>query len=295
MYDTVLIPTDGSEHAVRAAEHGLHVARQFDATVHVVNVIDVQSEGGLFSAGGVDEEFIDRLEAKGMKKIRDIDGLPLDDDRVHAEVIRGKPSKAILDYAGEHDADLLFMGTHGRAGLDRYVTGSVTERVVRLSDAPVFTVRATDRAVADDYDRILIPTDGSDCALRAADHGIAFAEAYDATVHTLNVVDIRSVAASSDITPPTAMVKRLQERGREATDEIAARAREAGLDAVTAVREDAPANGVLEYADEQDVDLTTMGTHGRSGLDRLLLGSTTAKVIRKSPAPVLSVRERDGE
>nr|WP_255473506.1 universal stress protein [Halogeometricum sp. CBA1124] len=73
MYDTILIPTDGSEHAIRAAEHGRYLARLFDATVHVVNVADVQAAAGVFGAGGVDEEFMSRLDAKGEEAIEAVE------------------------------------------------------------------------------------------------------------------------------------------------------------------------------------------------------------------------------
>jgi nucleotide-binding universal stress UspA family protein len=291
MYDTLLVPTDGSEHAERAAEHALSVARAFDATVHLINVVDVQSEGGLFSAGGVDEEFLERLKDQARETIADLEAPAEPGDDVRTAVVEGRPSEGILDYAAENDADLVFMGTHGRTGLDRYVTGSVTERVVRQSNVPVFTVRATERsAVGDGYDRVLIPTDGSDCAAAAVNHGIAIAKKYDATVHAVNVVNVRTVTASDEIPPHTELLERLEERGEDATEAVAERAREAGLDASTAVLDGVPARGLREYAEENDVDLITMGTHGRRGLDRYLIGSTTTKVVRTAEMPVLSVR-----
>lgn len=293
MYDTILVPTDGSEHAERAAEHALSVARAFDATVHLINVVDVQSEGGLFNAGGVDKEFIERLEHRARETIADLETLAEPDD-VRTAVVRGKPSEGILDYADENDADLVFMGTHGRTGLNRYVTGSVTERVVRQSDVPVFTVRATERSiVGDGYDRILIPTDGSDCAATAVDHGVAIAEKYDATVHAVNVMDVRAMSGTADVPVQDSLIERFEEQGEDATEAVAERAREAGLDAVTAVRKGTPAVSLLDYADENDIDLITMGTHGRRGLDRYFLGSTTTKVVRTAEMPVLSVRSSE--
>ncbi|WP_435179553.1 universal stress protein [Halorussus sp. AFM4] len=294
MYDTLLVPTDGSEHAERAAEHALTLARAFDATVHLINVVDVQEAGGLFSAGGVDEEFIGRLEDRARETIADLEALAEPGDDVRTAVVRNRPSKGILAYAEECGADLVFMGTHGRTGFDRYATGSVTERVVRLSDVPVFTVRATERSVVDDgYDDVLIPTDGSDCAELAIDHGIAIADQFDATVHAVYVVDVRTVATAVDAPVDTGLLERLEERGRDATEAVAEGAREAGLDAATAVREGVPARGLLDYADEADVDLVAMGTHGRTGFDRYFIGSTAAKVVRTSEVPVLSVRAAD--
>ncbi|NHN58195.1 MULTISPECIES: universal stress protein [Halorussus] len=294
MYDTLLVPTDGSEHAERAAEHALTLARAFDATVHLINVVDVQDAGGLFSAGGVDEAFVGRLEDEARDIIADLEALAEPGDDVQTAVVRNRPSKGILAYADEHDVDLVFMGTHGRTGVNRYVMGSVAERIVRLSEVPVFTVRATERSVLDDgYDDVMIPTDGSDCAELAVDHGIAVAEKFDATVHAVYVVDIRAAATASDAPGETGLLSRLEEQGREATDAIAERAREAGLDATTAVGEGVPASGLVDYVDEEGVDLVAMGTHGRTGFDRYFMGSTAAKVVRTSEVPVLSVRAAD--
>jgi nucleotide-binding universal stress UspA family protein len=298
MYDTLVVPTDGSDHAERAAEHALSVARLFDATVHLINVVNVQDAGGLFSAGGVDEEFIGRLEDEARETISEVETLAESDDDVRTAVVRGKPSDGILDYADENDADLVFMGTHGRTGLNRYVTGSVTERVVRLADVPVFTVRATERSViGDGYDDILIPTDGSACASAAIDHGLAIAEQYDATVHAVSVVNIEALMSSDEVPGRSQILDHLEEQAEKATEAVAERAREAGLDATTAVRNGIPARSLIDYADETDIDLVAMGTHGRTGFERYFLGSTTAKVVRTADMPVLSVRssEDDGE
>ncbi|HMB50620.1 MAG TPA: universal stress protein, partial [Natronoarchaeum rubrum] len=93
MYDTVLVPTDGSEHAERAAEHAFDLARRFDAEVHLVNVVDVQSEGGLFSAGGVDEAFIGQLEDDARETISEVEKLADSGDDVRTAVVRGKPAE----------------------------------------------------------------------------------------------------------------------------------------------------------------------------------------------------------
>jgi len=296
MYDTLLVPTDGSEHAERAAEHALMLARTLDATVHLVNVVDVQDAGGLFSAGGVDEEFVGRLEDRGRETIADVEALAGPSDDVHTAVVRGKPAEGILDYADENDVDLIAMGTHGRTGVNRFVTGSVAERVVRLSDVPVFTVRATDRSVVGDgYENVLIPTDGSDCAAAAVDHGVAVAERFDATVHAVSVVDVRAAAGTSETPANGSVLSTLEDQARDAAESVAERVREAGLDAETGVRKAVPAHGLLDYADENDVDLIAMGTHGRTGFDRYFLGSTTAKVVRAAEMPVLSVRSPDAD
>lgn len=288
MYDRILIPTDGSEGAVRAAEHALALAQAFDAAVRVIGVADVQRAAGPFDAGGVDDRFVEKLKADASESITAIEAIT--DERVETAVLEGDPAATIVEDAGAFDADLIVMGTHGRTGVRRYVVGSVTERVVRLADAPVLTARAgIESGPAGDCDDVLIPTDGSEYAGVAVDHGIAIAERFDACVHAVSIVDVGDLAARVEYTPPTDALERIREQRTDATAAIADRAREAGLDARTDVREGFPASDLLEYADEAGIDLLAMGTHGRTGLNRFLLGSTTERVIRHADAPVLAV------
>jgi nucleotide-binding universal stress UspA family protein len=289
MYDAILIPTDGSEHAELAAQHGVGLAEHFDATVHVVGVVDVSAAAGPFNAGGVDDAFVDRLEERTESTIATVEDLTDSEASVETAVLRGEPGEAIVDYIDEAGIDMVAMGTRGRRGLRRFVTGSVTEHVVRRAHVPVVTVRKTDAEPVTDYEQVLITTDGSSPAETAVDHAIAVADAYGATLHVLSVVDISVIAGGPTAAPPVDLLDELQEQGTNATDRVAERAREAGVDVVTEVREGFPGPGLLDYADEAEIDLIAMGTHGRTGVDRLLLGSTTERTIRRAKVPVMSV------
>ncbi|WP_121823078.1 universal stress protein [Halostella salina] len=294
MYDTILIPTDGSDHAAATAGHAQALARRFNATVHVISAVDLVTAGGMFNAGGVDSEFVDRLEADAAETVESVEALVTGETAVETAVVRGSPAEAILDYADDHDADLIAMGTHGRTGVDRYVAGSVTERVVRLADVPVLTAKPVeDDGGEGQYDDILVPTDGSDHAAAAAEHAVGIAQAMDARVHALNVVDFSRVAASPNLRPPAELTERLEAEGEKATEAVAERAREAGVDAVTAVVEGSPSRDVLAYAEDHGIDLIAMGTAGRTGLKRVLLGSTAERTLRHAEVPVLTVTHGD--
>lgn len=143
------------------------------------------------------------------------------------------------------------------------------------------------------YDRILVPTDGSETAEQAFEHALDLAKTYDAELHVINVVDISSLAGEFE---PVTIVDELEDHGEQVTSTLAERAEEAGIDHVeTAVAEGIPHKLILEYVGENDVNLVVLGTHGRTGLDRYLLGSVTEKVVRQSDAPVLTVRKTDEE
>jgi len=139
------------------------------------------------------------------------------------------------------------------------------------------------------YDTLLLPTDGGDGTSVATDHAVAVAESFGATVHVLSVADTRNRFES-----PTsglagdAWTAAERERAREAADAVLAELPDS-LEARTAVREGVPATEIVAYVEEADVDVVTMATHARTGLNRYLIGSVTEKVVRTSPVPVLTV------
>jgi nucleotide-binding universal stress UspA family protein len=139
------------------------------------------------------------------------------------------------------------------------------------------------------YGTILVPTDGSAGAVAAAEHAIDIAGRYDATVHALYVVDVRMSPVSSGMDHDE--IRALFEASSEdPARDVLARAERAGVPAVEAVEVGVPHEVVREYVTDHGVDLVVMGTHGRTGLGRTLLGSLTERVIRTVDAPVLTVR-----
>ena len=139
MYDRILVPTDGSETAAKAVEHAVDLAEQYDATLHVLSVVDPTR----FSTVGVDPSSVLVAVEKGAREAVEAVEAAAEEAGVPTEttVVRGSPAQTITEYATDNDVDLVVMGTHGRTGLDRYLLGSVTERVVRTSSVPVLTVR----------------------------------------------------------------------------------------------------------------------------------------------------------
>ena len=146
------------------------------------------------------------------------------------------------------------------------------------------------------YKKILIPTDGSDLAMKAARHGIGLARASGASIVVVFVIDTRTFAeAEARIPEPAAqryhaLLEELRRMGRDATQHITDEAATAGIAATSEVVEGTPAAVILELAAKEGADLIVMGTHGRSALGALLLGSTAQSVIHHAKGPVLLVR-----
>lgn len=140
MYDDILYPTDGSEGATAALEHAVDHAITYDSTLHVLYVVEEPSVEPRAT------EILDSLEATGERTVEEVRSRA---NAAGVESLRGfigsgSPYRQILAYSDEHDVDLIVMGTHGRRGVDRYLLGSVAEKVVRTAPCPVMTVRATE-------------------------------------------------------------------------------------------------------------------------------------------------------
>ena len=140
------------------------------------------------------------------------------------------------------------------------------------------------------YDTVLFPTDGSDTATEAAAHAIDLADRHDATLHVLYVVDHERVSRMAPKLGTDHIKETLQQEGERATSEIADQAASAGLETTTSLREGAPADIITSYAETVDADAVVMGTNGRTGMDRLLLGSVAERVIQTTELPVMTVK-----
>ncbi len=149
------------------------------------------------------------------------------------------------------------------------------------------------------YDDILIPTDGSDVAEAAIDHAIDIAETYDATLHALYVIDIDAI----DVSLGTEQVQRLREGHFEEMDDLQTRATEAtesvaeqaadDLEVIEAIEAGQPHRAIRDYVDEHGIDAVVMGSAGRGGVRRALLGSVAERTVRSVTAPVMVVDARE--
>lgn len=289
MFDRILFPTDGSDEAFTVFAHVLDVARAHDSTVHVLHVADT----GEHSVVRIEGDVVDVQEREGIR-IVDEATARADDRGVDAvgEVVRGDPYRTIVAYADEHEMDLVVMPTHGRRGLDRFLLGSTTERVVRRSDVPVLTVRPEDDA-RHPYRTVLVPTDGSDHARAALDVAVDVVESDGAALHLLTVV-----RGDRDVPDDGPGPAESEGDGATAVLEAAASvARNAGVDPVdtTVTSGRSIPESILGYVDDHGVDLVVVGTRGRTGLDRYVLGSVAERLVRTAPVPVLTVRGAAGD
>jgi nucleotide-binding universal stress UspA family protein len=274
MIDRLLVPTDGSGPATAALELALKTAPSL-ATVYVLYVAELDAPGGgPDDPGSILAAARERTAKTGTSVV--------------TKVREGDPRACILAAAAEHDIDLVAMGSHGRRGTAPLVLGRVTEAVVHDAPAPVLVVRASDDIPhVYPYRRILVPTDGSECANIALDLAIEMAAETGATIDLLSVVFATEIGADEET---DRLIDRLVDNAALRLESLAERATARGVEVRMAVEVGAVHDEITEYAEAADVDLLVMGTHGRSGEPRALLGSVTERVLRTAPAPVLTVR-----
>lgn len=291
----ILVPIDFSDASQRALPHALELASRFEAEVAIVHVRTPYAddpnrpEYRFFDEGKYQEwaeEELDRLS----QSIED-------HHRISTRIIRDiSPASGILDYvsADQNEIDFVAMGTHGRSALGHFFLGSVAEKVVRHSPCPVLTIASNRKDYRDDplYKKVLVAFDFSEHSKHAAANAREIVKKYNAHLVILYVIE-------QEIAPAYYEIWRIEVH-RELS-EIAGRAKEAleetlgevGLDDVEFDVEVGSGDGrahqeIVQFVKEQEIDLVVMGTHGLSGIERVLLGSTTERVVRMAPCPVLT-------
>ncbi len=140
------------------------------------------------------------------------------------------------------------------------------------------------------YKKILIATDGSEYTKNSVDYGIELAKNTGAELHAIYVIDTAAFASIPMDAAWESMYELLRQEGDEATKYVADKAQTEGLDVERNTVEGHPADEIIKYAEKNSISLIVMGTLGKSGLDRFLLGSVAEKVVRTSKIPVLVVR-----
>lgn len=284
MFETVLIPVDGSDTATRAAAVGREFAQRYDVRLEALHVLEGQSR---LPGNGGDQD----PEEKGREILGEIADLVAGSEvEIDTHLAEGQPHEAIAERANETDCDLVVMGRHGRSGLRERLLGTVTDRVLRHTSVPVLTVSGEDSggATGRTYENVLLTTDGSENAERAAPYGEDIARRFEGTLHLLNVVDVQAAAGAFDAGGVSAdFVEQLEEDGHEAIERLAQQLDDVPVQ--SAVTRGDSQEAIADYTTENDIDLVVMASEGESNLASQSLGSVTDRVLRTVDVPVLVV------
>jgi len=295
MYQNVLVPVDGSSFSEHAVLYASAIARNASARLYLVLVHTPLTEMAAdFAPTAAIQQLEDQhrdAEARYLDEL--VERLKMEEVDAVAEKLEGDVAARLVERT-KTDIDLLVMTTHGRAGLERAWLGSVAEEVVHHIELPALLIRPDDGEPSADepqFGHVLVATDGSDAARAATEEAVRIARAFEAKLTLVRVVSVPA-GLSSPYIPHAALLDReaTQEREDQALEFLDQQAAELAGEAsveTRVVRAYHPARGILDAISETGCDLVALGTHRRTRLARVVLGSVADKVVRASPVPVL--------
>lgn len=289
-YKHLVCPVDFSESSLRALEWSSRFSKSVGADLTVLHVVDTEllAIGNLVAVPNAFDELHRRAEEA-------VAGLKRKLDLAHAtvEIVEGVPEDVVVDAASRGSIDLLVMGTHGLTGFQKFLLGSVTEKVLHRAKVPLLSIssRVTE---LEDPRVILLAVDFGPESQAVVRHATWLAEHYRAKLIALHVVRVPYVVLNeSSFEPMTRLeVERL-------TDSLVSKRREdleallppsAGERQAVVVVGGAPFESLRDFVEERSVDLVILGAGGHGDAAIRWLGSTCHKMVRLAPCPVMVVR-----
>jgi len=292
--NNIFCATDFSKLADEVVSYGIALAREFNAKLFVCHVVDFPTVTmyGEAVAGPIEHQnrFMDFAKSEINRLIGD---KPIE---YQALVTLGNTTEEISRLVNEHHADLVNTATHGRSGLKRFFLGSVTERLMRTLSCPLLVLRGTEEdspaaPLKFPFKRILVGCDFSSDSDLALKYSISMAQEFEGELHLVHVVEPSGYKELFKM--PAEPGERLKQ---DLLDMIKGKLKsmvpEEALNWVTLhiqLLVGKPYAEIIRYAEINDIDLIALGIRGHGMVEDLLVGSTTDRVIRRSPCPVLSI------
>ncbi len=299
MFSKILVSLDGSDAAEKVLCYTRSLAGVLKLPIELLEVIDISAMSAHLV--GDKARFLDRFIVEAERASRQyLDEIArgLVGFSVSASVQRGKPAEVILEKAAAQPATLVAMATHGRSGINRWLLGSVAEKVLRGADNPLFLVRADDAQEGAEavLHSIIVPLDGSPLAESVLPTVMEMAKVFNAAVLLLRAFELPASAyygRENYLPNYEELTNHVRTDAQCYLDGQVAALKAQGLPQVSSLlREGVGAEEIIRCARERPRSLIAMCTHGRSGVKRWVLGSVTEKVVRHSGDPVLVVSAR---
>ena len=294
----ILYPTDFSETAEQALQHALFLAEQFEAELHMLHAVVLHAGDSPDGERKFPEppDILHHLfEIADSEMARLLEKTSAKTFTLREAKVRGfAAGEVILEYAANHDVDLIVMGTHGRRGPARVFLGSVAQEIVRHANCPVLTLRRTDEPrEIQAIENILVPVDFSDHSSNAVAYARQLGTLYGAKLQLLHAIEEPVYPYFYTPAGGYSVPKQLEElRGKaeEALEKVLDEAPGPPIEVDKFVVTGRPSTEVARFAVENDTDMIVIATHGLSGIERLLLGSTSEQVVRLAECPVFTVK-----
>ncbi len=288
----ILVPTDFSESAHAALGTAIGLAKALDASVHVAHVLHSPVQLSALGQMPIPPDLWSQVRNSAARKLDEAAKTAAAEGvRARTHLTEGPNAQAIVELADKIEADLIVMGTRGLSGLKHVMLGSVAERTVRLAHCPVLTVKANHTGRLNPQ-TIVVPIDFSGTSSHALelarDLARAAGPAHIVLVHACEV-PIELAMYAPDHSAP--FVEKLSEDASKRLASTLADLQDAGISAEYLLLRGSPDAVINRLAEERKADLIAMGTHGRTGLPHLALGSIAERVVRTAPCPVLTVKD----
>jgi nucleotide-binding universal stress UspA family protein len=293
----ILVPLDGSEFAERALPTVEMLCRAFDAQITLASVIPNKSPLGSnllikakFKRMQSQRESIETYLQKTKQRLTE-KGLLAD-----YVMLTGPIAESLNNYASENGTDMLVICTHGRSGIQRWLQGSIANRIIQLILKPVLILRPRRDEIhpVPEYKRLLVSLDGSEFAERVLPWVRASTQ-FDSQVLLLHVPEVPEAEEfGAMVEEIEALRKQAEEQAMEYLTRIASELEEEGIQTRVIIKGSRPAETIVSVAREEEADVILLATHGRGGMDRLFMGSVADRVIQYSHRPVflVPIRER---
>jgi nucleotide-binding universal stress UspA family protein len=276
----ILCPTDFSIYSKNALQFAVRLAERQNADITLLHVDEFDvSPLGYFHLHDEDIRRYRDLKARYLKEQLEIFVQETVSKDVHIEVriAPGRAYKTIVEEAETNNFDLIVIARRGTTNLSDHLVGSTAERVVRLARCPVLSLRGNHPPSDIGIRNILCPTDFSQSANAALSYALSIAHNYGSK---LFIQHISEIAGEPDIESLKKKAPNLADINGEVKDITV----EYIFD-----RDIEPNNSIIRFAEDRDIDLIVMSTHGQKGLRRVFVGNNTAEVVRKAGCPVLTV------
>jgi nucleotide-binding universal stress UspA family protein len=299
MFTKILIPLDGSKTAEKVLPCARYLAGKFKIPVELLAVIDIAEMATQISAEKV--RHLDTMIEDGVRAsttyLRGI-ATTFRGAKVTCTVEKDRAEDAIIAKGEADTAMLIAMATHGRSGLDRFLLGSVAEKVLRGTANPLLLVRATEEAKAEGeavFKSVIVPLDGSELAESVIPMMAGVAKALDLEVVLIRAYHIPYNAYAGDDSSYAVnydeLIAGVRDEANEYLEKKVAEVKNLGVAKVSAMtKEGFAGDEIIAIGRKTPDSVIAMCSHGRSGVKRWVLGSVTETVVRHSGDPVLISR-----
>jgi nucleotide-binding universal stress UspA family protein len=283
--------TDFSRAAALAQDYAILLARASGGRLHVLHVSQPYPTLALDAVA--DTNLLDPVRREVSIALDDLASqLTRDGVQTSATQEIGTPSEEIIRVADAEAADLIVLGSQGRTGLEHVLVGSTAERVVKGAACPVLTVRAEGpQPMSPAIRHLLVPIDFSRGSADALEVAVVMARMFKASITLVHVLEwswLRLHYTIAELADEARIRRELQGRLEPYAEAI--RSQELTADIVT-LGGGGPADFIVDTAASRNADLIVMGTHGRRGIQRALIGSVAEGVLRRASCPVLTIKE----